>query len=58
MAITYQADEFKTDVRLDGKKIGEIRKVPDGFQYFPKGQKKGGFIYSTQDNCRKSLEES
>lgn len=35
------------DVRLEGKIVGEIRSVATGFQYFPKGQKKGGDIFPT-----------
>jgi hypothetical protein len=58
MTIAYQTGEFKTAVWLDGKKIGEIRRVFGGFQYFPNGQKTGGEIFTAQADCRKSLEES
>jgi len=43
-------------VRQDGKIIGEIRKVSGGFQYFPKGHKEGGDIFSTLLAVKKSLE--
>lgn len=42
-------------VRLDGKICGEIRKVDAGYQYFPKGQKIGGDIFSTVSEVQKSL---
>ena len=43
-------------VSLDGKIVGEIRKVPTGYQYFPKGQKTGGEIFTTVTKVQKSLE--
>ena len=42
-------------VRLDGVICGEIRKVENGFQYFPKGSKFGGEIYKTVTLVQKSL---
>lgn len=45
-------------VQLDGRIIGEIRKVASGqFQYFPKGQKEGGEVFSTVTLVQKSLSE-
>lgn len=32
-------------VKMNGKNCGEIRKVKDGFQFFAKGEKKGGDIF-------------
>lgn len=50
------------EVYLDKKKIGEIRSVefsgsPDGlgWQYFPKGQKKGGEIFVTLRLCQQDV---
>jgi len=40
-------DNGPLKVRLDGKIVGEIRKVKGGFQYFAKGNKNGGLIFST-----------
>lgn len=50
----------KTTVKLDGRVIGEIRKVkgdPNGAacQYFPKGQKRGGEVFPTLSLCKYSL---
>lgn len=42
-------------VRLDGKICGEIRKVDQGYQYFPKGQKEGGEVFSSVVEVQKSL---
>ena len=63
--ITYGLETFK--VYLDGKHIGEIREVENGtfsrfeipifgYQYFPKGQKEGGEIFSNLSECKASLE--
>lgn len=46
------------DVYLDGKKTGRIKKVPTGYQYFPKGQKVGGEIFFKLEDCKRSLEKS
>lgn len=44
-------------VYLDGKLIGEIRQVDgDKWQYFPKGQKKGGDIYKSLLAIKSDLE--
>ncbi len=42
-------------VKLDGKHVGEIRKAKDGYQYFPKGEKKGGDIFKTVPDVQHSL---
>lgn len=42
-------------VRSNGRICGEIRKVPGGFQYFPKGQKTGGDIFPTVGAVQMSL---
>jgi hypothetical protein len=48
---------FKTnvDVFLDGKKIGTIKEVKDGFQFYPNGQKIGGAVFPTLQACKNSL---
>ncbi len=43
-------------VKLDGRPIGEIRQVPGGWQYFPKGHKEGGDVFPTLEGCKRSLE--
>jgi len=43
-------------VRLDGRHIGEIRKVAGGYQYFPKGKNYGGDILPTVGDVQQSLE--
>lgn len=42
-------------VKLDGRHVGEIRKVKDGFQYYPKGQKTGGVVFSKVSEVQNSL---
>lgn len=42
-------------VRLDGTLCGEIRKVKDGYQYYPKGQKKGGAVFNSVPDVQNSL---
>ena len=44
-------------VRLDGRICGEIRKVDNSFQYFPKGKKIGGDIFPTITQVQKSLKD-
>jgi len=43
------------EVRLDKKHIGNIKEGERGFQYFPKGQKDGGDVFSTIEKCKGSL---
>lgn len=42
-------------VKLDGKHVGEIRKVKDGYQYYAKGEKKGGELFSRVSEVQNSL---
>lgn len=39
-------------VKLDGKKVGEIRVLASGFQYFPNGSKQGGDVFKTLGSAR------
>jgi len=56
--ITFKQIDPKTiHVLLENKRIGEIRTVDGGFQYFPKGQKKGGDVFPTLAACKQSLAE-
>lgn len=43
-------------VRLDDKLAGHITQVKGGYQYFPKGKKSGGEIFSSMEECKESLE--
>lgn len=45
----------KTTVKLDGKLIGEIKIVKGGYQYYPKGQKRGGEVFPVLSLCKYSL---
>jgi hypothetical protein len=58
--ITYLYPVEKSDVavvvRLDGKIVGQIRKVTDGFAYFPKGQTTGGKVLPTVNAVKRTLE--
>jgi hypothetical protein len=42
-------------VELDGTLCGEIRKVKDGFQYYPKGSKSGGNVFAGISDVQNSL---
>lgn len=42
-------------VFLDGKRVGTIKRVNGGWQYFPKGQKYGGEIFKNISECEESL---
>lgn len=42
-------------VRMNGRVIGEIRKVEYGYQYFPKGQINGGDVLPTVADVQDSL---
>jgi len=53
--ITYKEIE-ETIVYLDGKKVGIIKRVIGGYQYFPKGSKKGGEVFFLLSSVKKSLE--
>jgi hypothetical protein len=43
-------------VKLDGKICGNIKKSSKGYQYFPKGSKIGGKIYSNLTEIKNILE--
>lgn len=43
-------------VKLNGRIIGHIKSVEGGWQYFPKGQKKGGEISKSMMKVQLSLE--
>jgi len=43
-------------VRFDGKRVGTIKPVPEGWQYFPINHKQGGEVFSTIQEVQKSLE--
>jgi len=44
-------------VRMDGRIVGEIRRVDGGYQYFPKGSSKGngGEIFPTVAAVQRSI---
>lgn len=44
-------------IYLEGKVVGHIYKIGDGFQYRPKGQKKGGKVFLSFVACVRSLED-
>ena len=59
--ITYEyhktmPNEKPIKVRLNKKLVGEIRKVEDGFAYFPKGWKYPGDTFKTVLDVMASIE--
>lgn len=52
----FYVDTNERKVELDGKVVGNIKKVAGGWQYFPKGKKIGGEILPTLLSVQKSLE--
>ena len=51
-------DILSIDVKLFGKTVGKIlpTRLRDGWQYFPKGKKIGGEVFTTFSEVMKSLE--
>jgi hypothetical protein len=45
----------RVEVKLAGKKVGEIKPVDGGFQYFP-NRAEGGEVFPTLGLCKRSLE--
>jgi hypothetical protein len=43
-------------VRLDSIRVGTIRRVKDGWRYFPLHHKQGGDIFATAQEVQESLE--
>ena len=54
--LQYKGLHQKVDVLLDYKKVGVIKFVEVGWQYFAKGEKQGGEIFSTISLVKKSLQ--
>ncbi len=46
---------WNIDVRLEGKIVGEIRTVANGYQYFPKGQRKGGDVFPDLASVKRDI---
>lgn len=43
-------------VKLDGRAVGTIQPVLNGYRYYPKGSKEGGTTYTTIGEVQRSLE--
>jgi hypothetical protein len=59
MKITYNkinGKKYHLHVRLDGRIVGSIRPVLDGFKYFPKNSPNGGERFDTVEEVKKSLQ--
>lgn len=55
--IEYEwVSEYITVVFLDRKRVGKIRKVDNGYKYFPLGANVGGELFNTLEECKQSLE--
>lgn len=44
-------------VKLEGKHVGNIKEVANGYAYFPKGSKIGGGTYPSKSEAKASLED-
>ena len=44
-------------VFLEEKKVGHIKLVKDGWQYFPLRSQKGGEVFESRLDCKQSLME-
>jgi hypothetical protein len=43
-------------VKLDGRRVGTIRNVRDGWQYQPTGSRHMGEVFLTVNECKRSIE--
>ena len=61
MGIQYEYPEGNRSapirVRLDGKIVGTIQPVLNGWRYFPKGSRDGGETFPTVVQVQRSLED-
>lgn len=56
MSIAFRVNGDLLLVYLDAKRVGSIKKVTGGWQYFPKGAKQlGGEVFPTLRACQNSL---
>lgn len=59
--ITYETQNkppnWAIDVRLDGKKVGEIRSYATGWGYVPKGNRGTDKIYPSIPTVKAALED-
>jgi len=58
MSITYthNGNNMPVTVKLDGKTVGKIRPVSEGWQYCPTGSREGGEIFKTIKQVKESLQ--
>ena len=42
-------------VYLENRHAGDIKRVEDGWQYFPEGQAEGGDVYATLSECESDV---
>jgi hypothetical protein len=54
--ISYRTSGNNVAVLLDNKHVGDIHKVQNGYQYFPKGQTDGGEIKKSLSEIKYMLE--
>ena len=58
--ITYKSSgDLKQNltVFLEGKRVGTIKPVPNGFAYYPQGSRTSGEVMPTPGDIKKTLEE-
>jgi hypothetical protein len=52
----YDSTYNRMPVYLDGKRVGDIRGILNGWHYVPKGQTEGGTMYLSIKRVKMSLE--
>lgn len=52
-----ETERLSCKVRLDGRIVGNIMPVVGGWRYFPKGDKNGGDLFNTLQQCQETLED-
>lgn len=53
--VSFTGNRTLVDVYLDNTLVGNIKRVPGGYQYFSKGQQEGGEVFASLQQCKNSL---
>lgn len=52
---TFIDEDKQMKVKLEGRLIGRVKQVGEGYQYFPSGKKTGGDVFTKIQDCINSL---